>query len=108
MRILGGFRDDQLSDGRRRNRDSILAGTLDAGLGLALILASDPTSTWVRFVAAAWGLVAGTILLVDALRLRRFAAVTRLGASRSHANEAMRHRFRDARLPVRPIAAAGC
>ena len=74
MRILGGFRDDQLSDGRRRNRDSILAGTLDAGLGLVLILASDPTSTWVRFVAAAWGLVAGTILLLDALRLRRFAA----------------------------------
>ena len=72
MRILGGFRDDQSSDGRLRSRDSILAGTLDAGLGVALILAS-PTSTWVRFVAAAWGLVAGTMLLVDALRLRRFA-----------------------------------
>ena len=73
MRILGGFRDDQSSDGRRRNQDSILSGTLDAGLGVALILASDPTSTWVRFVAAAWGLVAGTMLLVDALRLRRLA-----------------------------------
>ena len=73
MRILEGFRDDQSSDGRLRNRDSILAGTLDAGLGVALILVSDPTSTWVRFVAAAWGLVAGTMLLLDALRLRRFA-----------------------------------
>ena len=74
MRILGGFRDDQLSDGRPRKQDSILAGTLDAGLGVAVILASDPTSTWVRFVAAAWGLVAGTMLLVDAIRLRRSAA----------------------------------
>ena len=74
MRMLGGFRDDRSSDGRLRNRESILAGTLDAGLGVALVLASDPTSTWVRFVAAAWGLVAGTMLLVDALRLRRLAA----------------------------------
>ncbi len=74
MRMLGGFRDDRPSGGRPRDPDSILAGTLDAGLGLAVILASDPTSTWVRFVAAAWGLLAGTMLLIDALRLRRSAA----------------------------------
>ena len=73
MRILGGFRDDRPSGRRSRNQESILAGTLDAGLGLAMILVSDPTSTWVRFLAAAWGLVAGTMLLLDALRLRRFA-----------------------------------
>ena len=73
MRILGGFRDDRPSGRRSRNHESILAGTLDAGLGLAMILVSDPTSTWVRFLAAAWGLVAGTMLLLDALRLRRFA-----------------------------------
>ncbi len=73
MRILGGFRDDRPSGRHSRNQESILAGTLDAGLGLAMILVSDPTSTWVRFLAAAWGLVAGTMLLLDALRLRRFA-----------------------------------
>ena len=76
IRILGGFRDDQLQDGRPHNRSSILAGMLDAGLGVALLITSDSTSTGVRLLAAAWGLVGGTMLLVDALRLRRFAATT--------------------------------
>ena len=72
MRMLGGFRDDQLADERPRRRHSMLVGALDVGLGIALILTSDATSTWVRFLAGAWGLVGGTLLLVDALRLRRF------------------------------------
>lgn len=45
MRMLGGFRDDQLADERPRWRDSMLLG----------------------------GLVGGTLLLVEALRLRRSA-----------------------------------
>ena len=73
LRMLGGFRDDQLADERPRRRDSMLAGALDGGLGIALILTSDATSTWVRFLAAAWGLVGGTLLLIDALWLRRLA-----------------------------------
>lgn len=83
MRMLGGFRDDQLADERPRRRSSVLVGALDVGLGIALILSSDSTSTWVRFVAAAWGLVGGTLLLVDALRLRRF---TRTSAEASSAS----------------------
>jgi uncharacterized membrane protein HdeD (DUF308 family) len=73
LRILGGFHDDQVPGGRPRGRSSRLVGALDVGLGIALILTSDSTSTWVRFLAATWGLVGGTLLLVDALRLRRFA-----------------------------------
>ena len=73
MRMLGGFREDQLTEERPRRRNSVLVGALDVGLGIALILSSDSTSTWVRFLAAAWGLVGGTLLLADALRLRRFA-----------------------------------
>ncbi len=73
MRTLGGFRDDQLADEQPRRRTSMLVGALDVGLGIALILSSDSASTSVRFLAAAWGLVGGTLLLVDALRLRRFA-----------------------------------
>ncbi len=73
MRILGGFRDDQLADEEPRRRTSMLVGALDVGLGIALILTSDSTSTSIRFLAAAWGLVGGTLLLVHALRLRRFA-----------------------------------
>ena len=74
MRLLGGFQDDQLADERRRERGSMLVGALDAGLGIALILTSDATSTWVRLLAAAWGLAGGTLLLVDALRLRTVSA----------------------------------
>jgi uncharacterized membrane protein HdeD (DUF308 family) len=73
MRMLGGFRDDEEADERPRKRTTVLVGALDVGLGIALIVTSDSTSTWVRFLAAAWGLVAGTLLLIDALRLRRFA-----------------------------------
>lgn len=51
----------------------MLLGVLDVGLEIALILASDATSTWVPLLAAAWGLVGGTLLLVEALRLRRSA-----------------------------------
>ena len=72
MRMLGGFRDDEDADEHPRNRTRVV-GALDVGLGIALILTSDSTSTWVRFLAAAWGLVAGTLLLIDALRVRRFA-----------------------------------
>ncbi len=73
MRMLGGFRDNEEADEHPRKRRTVLVGALDVGLGIALILTSDSTSTLVRFLAAAWGLVAGTLLLIDALRLRRFA-----------------------------------
>ena len=62
MRILGGFRDDQLAHQQPRRRTNMLVGALDVGLGIALILTSDSTSTSVRFLAAAWGLVGGTLL----------------------------------------------
>ncbi len=83
IRMLGGFRDDQLADDRPRKRKSMLVGALDAGLGIALILTSDATSAWIRFLAAAWGLIGGTLLLVDALRLRRIARTSAVANSAS-------------------------
>ena len=80
MRLLGGFRDNQLADERHRKRGSMLVGALDVGLGIALILTSDATSTWVRILAAAWGIVGGTLLLVEALQLRRVARTTQARA----------------------------
>ena len=77
VRILGGFRDDRFAGGHTPKTNSILVGALDVGLGLALILAAGATSAWIRFVAAAWGLVGGTLLLTDALRLRRSPPVSR-------------------------------
>ena len=96
MRILGGFRDDELPDEHRHNRNSIVVGALDAGLGIALILTSDSTSMWVRFLAAAWGLAGGTLLLVDALRIRRFAATAPSRAG--HPDRAMRRPGDSSRL----------
>lgn len=68
VRILGGFRD---------GRHNLLVGVLDIGLGLALVLASEATSPWIRFLGATWGLVGGTLLLVDALRLRSSSRLRR-------------------------------
>ena len=82
MRILGGFRDDDREEAPRHRGNSTLVGVLDIGLGIALILTSDQTSTWVRYVAAAWGLVGGTLLLVDALRLRSNGSRRRASARR--------------------------
>lgn len=73
MRMLGGFRDNELAEERPRKRDGMILGALDVGLGIALILAADATSKWVRLLAAAWGVIGGTLLLVEALRLRRSA-----------------------------------
>jgi uncharacterized membrane protein HdeD (DUF308 family) len=83
MRLLGGFRDDQLADERHRKRNSMLVGALDIGLGTTLILTSDATSTWVRFLAATWGLVGGTLLLVGALRVRRLVRASAESSSAS-------------------------
>ena len=84
MRMLGAFRDDDALDDRTRRRHNTLIGAFDVGLGIALIVASDATSAWVRFVAAAWGLVGGTFLVLDSLRLRRLgrsATVAKIGGT---------------------------
>lgn len=71
LRMLGAFREDAVVGGHPRRRNGVVVGSLDIGLGLALVIASDATSTWVRIVAAGWGIAAGSLLLYDALRLRR-------------------------------------
>jgi uncharacterized membrane protein HdeD (DUF308 family) len=70
-------------DERHRKRNSTLIGALDVGLGLTLILTSDATSTWVRFIAAAWGLLGGTLLLAGALRVRRLVRASAESSSAS-------------------------
>jgi uncharacterized membrane protein HdeD (DUF308 family) len=73
LRMLGGF---QAQSSAPRHH-SILIGALDVGIGAVLIITSDASSAWVRFVAAAWGLAGGTLLLLDALRMRN-AQTTRI------------------------------
>jgi len=70
LRLLGGFHDDQIPGVRPRLRHRILIGILDVGLGIALVL-TEGRSTATVIVAGVWALVGGTLLLLDALTLRR-------------------------------------
>jgi uncharacterized membrane protein HdeD (DUF308 family) len=71
LRLSGAFRDDQLSRDGPRGRYRFVVGALDVGLGVALIAVSQDTVSTVRLALGAWGLLAGTFLLLDAIRLRR-------------------------------------
>jgi len=70
LRLLGGFHDDQIPGVRPRLRHRVLIGILDIGLGLALVL-TEGRSTATVIAAGVWALVGGTLLLLDALTLRR-------------------------------------
>jgi hypothetical protein len=48
----------------------VALGILELALGMALLLARNATRP-VAIVAGLWGIVGGTIMLVDALALRR-------------------------------------
>ena len=73
LRLAGGFRDDQLASENPRGRYRFVVGTLDLGLGVALIAVSEETVSvsTVQLALGVWGLLTGTFLLLDAIRLRR-------------------------------------
>jgi uncharacterized membrane protein HdeD (DUF308 family) len=73
LRLSGRFRDDQLAAHRPRARYRLVVGTLDVVLGVAVLLASEDNVDEVRLVLGIWGLLVGTFLVLDALRLRRYA-----------------------------------
>jgi uncharacterized membrane protein HdeD (DUF308 family) len=73
LRLAGGFRDDQLATEMPRGRYRLVVGALDVGLGVALLLVSEDTVSIVQLALGVWGLLTGTFLVLDALRLRRFA-----------------------------------
>jgi uncharacterized membrane protein HdeD (DUF308 family) len=73
LRLSGRFHDDQLAVHRPRARYRIVVGTLDIVLGAAVLVASEDNVSEVRLVLGIWGLLVGTFLVLDALRLRRFA-----------------------------------
>ncbi len=81
LRLSGGFRDDQLASENPRGRYRFVVGTLDLGLGVALIAVSEGTVSTVRPLLAVWGLLTGTFLVLDALRLRRFERSSRGAAT---------------------------
>ncbi len=79
LRLFGAFHDDDESVVGRHRAKRIVLGTLEVVLGVVLLSSEERTSALV-LAAAGWGLVGGTVLLLDAIALRRLAK----GSSASH------------------------
>jgi uncharacterized membrane protein HdeD (DUF308 family) len=70
LRLFGGFRDDRMATDRPRRSHRVAQGALELLLGAVLIIAHQWTRP-VAIVVGLWALVGGTILLRDALAMRR-------------------------------------
>ena len=77
LRVLGGFAAEKRL-GRRWTIGGVVLGTLEAALGVLLLLSTEIQPEAIRPVAAAWGVASGSLLLVDGLRLRRLARTFRV------------------------------
>jgi uncharacterized membrane protein HdeD (DUF308 family) len=67
--LLGGF---ELADrSGRRWRPGVPLGILEIGLGATLILTADRHDSLATWLASAWALLGGAVLLSDALLMRR-------------------------------------
>ena len=62
--------------GRRWTIGGVVLGTLEAALGVLLLASTDIRPEVIGPVAAAWGVVSGSLLLAEGVRLRRFARAT--------------------------------
>ena len=69
LRLVGAFHDEQVDD-LRRPVHRIALGVSEIGIGLVWIAVEEVTQTVLRAVGL-WALVGGTIMLFDALALRR-------------------------------------
>ena len=76
MHIVGGFRTGPvethlLSQNRKWSWTAFLLGLFEIVLGVILVIAPMGRGPLIYFAASVWALVGGTILLGDAVRLRR-------------------------------------
>ncbi len=67
--LLGGFELADVSG--RRWRPGVPLGILELGLGATLLLTSEQEGSLSTWLASAWALVGGAVLLFDALAIRR-------------------------------------
>jgi len=67
--LLGGFEFADVSG--RRWRPGVPLGILEVGLGATLILTSGEGGSLSTWLASAWALLGGTVLVFDALLMRR-------------------------------------
>ena len=67
--LTGGFELADVSG--RRWRPGVPLGILEIGLGTILILTSGAAGSVFAWLASAWALLGGIVLVTDALRVRR-------------------------------------
>ena len=75
--LLGGFEIADVSG--RRWRPGVPLGILELGLGATLVLTSEHSGSLSTWLASAWALVGGTVLLLDAFAMRRRLSAVPLG-----------------------------
>ena len=76
LRLLGAFEIERRT-GRRWTFGGLALGSVEVVLGLVLFFAREGNERALTFVFAAWGLVGGSLLMIEGFRLRRLA---RLGS----------------------------
>jgi uncharacterized membrane protein HdeD (DUF308 family) len=69
VHLLGGFELADVSG--RRWRPGVPLGILEVGLGATLVLTSGQSGSLSTWLASAWALLGGVVLLSDALLIRR-------------------------------------
>jgi uncharacterized membrane protein HdeD (DUF308 family) len=78
VHLLGGF---ELADrSGRRWRPGVPLGILEVGLGATLILTSDQSGSFSTWLASAWAVLGGAVLVSDALLVHRRLTATGPGS----------------------------
>jgi uncharacterized membrane protein HdeD (DUF308 family) len=80
--LLGGFELADVSG--RRWRPGVPLGILELGLGTTLLLTLDHEGSLTSWLASAWALVGGVVLVSDALVIRRRLLAAGSGESGKH------------------------
>jgi uncharacterized membrane protein HdeD (DUF308 family) len=72
LRLVGAFEIERRTS-HRWSIGGLVLGGLELGTGIILIVATDTQSSALMITVGAWALASGTLLLVEAVRARRFA-----------------------------------
>ena len=70
LRVIGAFEVEERT-GRRWTVGGIMLGSVEIVLGVVLFLVRDAQASMVRITVGTWGLVAGSLLLVQGFRMFR-------------------------------------
>jgi uncharacterized membrane protein HdeD (DUF308 family) len=72
LRLLGAFEVERRT-GRRWTFGGLALGSVEVALGVVLFFARAGNARVITFALAVWGLVGGSLLLIEGFRLRRLA-----------------------------------